>query len=1377
MKSSHPNEVFRDQAGAGPPTQHPPAALSARGGLHRTREAHSATSPNAPTPVSRLHEYFERSARTRPEAVALECDGARLSYAALDERANRLANHLLTQAVRPGARIGILIERSIEMYVTLLGVQKAGATFVPIDPAAPADRVAFIAQDSSLDLICTTESLQASCADSPTRLLLVDREADAIAKSAPGRPDLDVSDDPLAYIIYTSGSTGRPKGVEIAQSSICNFINVVPRLYGVTPSERVYQGMTISFDFSIEEIWPTWATGATLVAGPTDGRRIGSGLADFLEDSAITMIYCVPTVLATIDRLLPSIRTVNVGGEACPQELVERWGGAGRRMLNTYGPTEATVTCIWTELYPGKPVTIGKPLPTYTAVLLDEQLRPVPPGEVGEICVGGPGVARGYVNRPDQTASRFVPDPTGQTDGRIYRTGDLGRYTADGEIEYRGRADSEVKVRGHRVDLQEIESLLLEDAAVSAAVVNLLLRGGTGGELAAYLVVNPTGEGTDALRKRVHAALRRRLPPYMVPDYIEVIDFIPMLPSGKADRKSLPEPWSGRLVGGTDKAFVAPATDDELQLCRTFADILGLPLELLSVEADLFDDLGGHSLVAATLVSRLRGTGMTGTSELSIVDLYAHPTVRGLADYLQEVALEREVLADDVVEDQPRPLRPRWWRIAGVGLAQLSWIVFILLIAMFPLGVVYDLNNGEPSLRMVQQLALSLPITYLAGRWILPVVAARTFGRGLRPGTYRLYGVVHLRVWLVQRAMTLSPLARIAGSPFASNYLRWTGARIGKGCHIGTAQIPLPGLVRLGDGATIGYATHLEAYSISDGVLTLGEVEIGPDAVVGGNCVLQGPCSLGSAATLSGQSLLVAGQHVPVDADWAGSPAAARAGKGDPVIDLMTGCNEAPMTWPASLRRRFMAGVLALELLPILALGPILVAVWIALLQWGQWQALVVTALSGPLFVLSASLLILFFRRWALLETPVGIHHLRSQLGLEKWFGDKLFELSLELTNSMYGTLYTPIWLRLVGARVGKGAEIATIANIDPDLLTLEDGAFVADMASVGPATYANGHVAFRRTEIGQRAFVGNASFTPSGTHLGDGSLLGVQSVPPATGVPAGTSWLGSPSIYLPAREMYDEFNEESTFSPPRRKVVARYALEFVRATLPASLLGMSTFGTLSVLALLAPRLPLWAMALITPVLALVFSLVTVLVVAAIKWLMVGRYRTRVEPLWSGFVRRTEFVTGIYEATAVPVLLDALTGTPMLGPLLRLFGVRVGRRTLIGTTYITEFDLVHIGNDVAVGSEVSLQTHLFEDRVMKMGTITLEPGVSLGCRAVVLYSTQLGENASLAPLSLVMKGESLPANTRWAGIPSRTAPRRFRPAPTTASPARRLLED
>lgn len=1323
------------------------------------RHAVEPTLESQPRDAARLHHFFERTVDLRPESVALECFGTSLTYRALDDRANALANYLLTHVLEPSARVGILLGRSVEMYVSLLAALKAAATFVPIDPSTPADRLAFIAEDSELDIVLTESSLAAACAASGTPFVAVDSLERELSHMSVARPSIEASGDPTCYIIYTSGSTGRPKGVEIAQSSICNFLNIVPEIYGVKSSDRVYQGMTISFDFSIEEIWPTWAVGATLVAGPTDGRRVGAGLAEFLESAAITMIYCVPTVLATLDKLISSIRTVNVGGEACPPELVERWGGQGRRILNTYGPTETTVTCSYADLMPGKPVTIGLALPTYSMSVRDERLAPVPFGEPGEICVGGPGVARGYVKRPDLTAERFVPDPEGQPGDRLYRTGDLGRLLPNGEMEYLGRADSEVKVRGHRVDLQEIENVLIEEEHVSMAVVKLIKDAGAGGELAGYLLLNEDAPAAGEMVRRVHSAVRRSLPPYMVPAFIEVVGTVPMLPSGKADRGSLPDPTTPRLIGG-DKEFVAAATRTERLVAQVWEETMRLPAESLSVEAGLFDDLGGHSLIAATIISKLRGSHED--ARLSVVDIYSNPTIRSLAQYIDERVIEHQL--DDTVEAVVvRPAAPSRWRVATFALSQLAWIYVLLFVVLVPLGVVYSLNDGQLSAAVLGELLLWMPVSYLVGRWVVPLLAMRVLSRGLSEGEYPLWGWVHLRVWATQKAVAVSPLNRLAGSPWAETYLRLAGATVGEGCHIGTAQIPLPRLVSLGDGATIGYAAHLDAFEIADGVLRLGTVEVGSDAYVGASVFVQGPSRIGANALLREASLLRAGQAIPDGQTWSGSPAEPQHTTGDPILDLMAECSQAPRTWTAPLKRSFATGLVMLEALPLLALAPVIALVWWALLTFGEPAALLVTAASGPVFVIASCALILVARRFALIETPVGIHHVRSQLGVEKWFGDKLLEISLELNNTLYATLFTPIWLRMLGAKVGRRTEVSTIANIDPDLLTLGDDCFVADMASIGSATYCNGHVAFRRTEVGDRAFVGNASFIPSGTHLGDGSLIGVQSVPPVSGVAPGSSWLGAPPIYLPNRETYDEFTEAETFRPRRRTVANRYLIEYIRIVLPASILGLSTFAMMKALSLVAEAAGTTIVLLAAPILALVASVLVVLLVAALKWLVVGRYRPRVDPLWSGFVRRTEFVTGIYEGAAVPVLLATLAGTPMLGALLRVFGARVGRRTLVDTTYLTEFDLVDIGDDVAVGAESSLQTHLFEDRVMKMGTVSLRQGASVGSRSVVLYGSSIGEDTKLAPLSLVMKGESLPAKTAWAGIPSQLAPRSFTP--------------
>lgn len=1340
----------------------PPLAPSVRSGLGQVHRAGPEQGANPPAAVSeihgirlsgvrpprqqRMHHYFEASCDRTPDAVALEWEGGQSTYDQLDRDANRLAHHLHGLGVTPGSRVGLMVPRCYDMFVALLAIQKAGAAWVPIDPLTPRDRVRFIVQDSALVLVVSVLDLSEVLTGLP--VLQVNRTTvrETVSAAPSTRPEIFWGDgDPTAYVIYTSGSSGRPKGVDVAQSSICNFLHVITEIYDVKPADRVYQGIAISFDFAIEEVWPTWAVGATLVAGPDDGRKIGAGLTAFLEERGITLLYCVPTVLSTVERTVDSIRAVMVGGEACPRELVERWA-PGRRMLNTYGPTEATVTCTWSVLLPGRPVTIGVPVPTYTAVILDDRLQPVPDGEVGELCIGGPGVARGYVNRDDLTADRFIGHPAAADGGKLYRTGDLARVQEDGEIVYLGRADAEVKIRGHRVDLGEIESVLMADPRIRSAAVQHLPSTASGDELAGYLVVAHGTTTTDGdLFESVHQQLRSSLPPYMVPAYLECVDRLPMLTSGKVDRKALGPPSGTRLVGGGE--VVPAATSEEEWVRGVWADVLHLDEERLSVTANFFDDLAGHSLVAATVTSRLRrdprGAGM------SVLDLYANPTVRGLARCLGD--------RPRAVSQAPKPAQPRAGAlpIAAFGLAQTLAVFVVVAITMLPISLIYWWHDGIVSGEMIQQIALAFPLIYLGERWLLPLAIARVLGGGLKEGVYRLYGWTHLRVWMVGRSMALAPTGNLAGSAFASAYLRAAGARIGDSCHLGSGQVILPSMLDVDDGVTVGYATHLQGYELREGRLYIGAVHLGYRSTVAANCVLVGPCRVGAQALLREQSTLHGGMRIPDGEVWQGSPAGRLTTGGDPIFRIMNDCALAPREWSKPLRWRFAWGLLALELTPLAAMLPVVVLVWSVLLTFGESWALLVTALTGPVFVAATCVLVLALRRFGLPRTPVGIHHLRSQLGVEKWFADKLLDTSLLLTNTLYSTLYTAPWLRRLGARVGARAEVSTIANIDPDLLTLGEESFVADMASVGSATYCNNHVTFRPTRVGRRSFVGNAAFIPSGTRLGDDTLVGVGSVPPVTGVPDGTSWLGNPPIFLPKREVFDTYGDDQTFRPARRTVLVRYLIEAVRIVLPSSILAVSVFVTMHYASVFARAgAEWWLIVLAVPAVALLCSVAVVVLVALLKWVVVGRYRPRVEPLWSLFVRRTEFVTGIYEAAAVPALLGVLSGTPMLGPLLRLYGVKVGRRSLVDTTYITEFDLVRIGDDTLVGPDVSLQTHLFEDRVMKMDVVDLGSQVTVGTRSVVLYGSEVGDTVRLAPLSLVMKGESLPAGTAWTGIPA-----------------------
>lgn len=594
-----------------------------------------------------LHHLFEAQADRYPSAPAIdnslgviqhEC-GAILSYGAVEARSNQLAHYLRRHGVVGGGRVGLLLPRSPELYIAILAILKAGGAYVPLDPEYPPDRIDYILSDGGIETIVTIEDLAQEKAIGLTNVVCVDLQAGKIALEPTARLDrqlIGTTERDLSYVIYTSGSTGRPKGVEIEHRSSTNYIRVVNEsLYHIQASDRVYQGFSIAFDASVEEVWCTFAAGATLVVGSVEQTRSGVDLAQFLTQQQVTVLSCVPTLLAMMEVEVPTIRLLILGGEQCPQELVSRWCNPHRRVLNTYGPTEATVVSTYQECQPDRSITIGKALPTYYVYILDEDLQLCPPGVEGEIHIGGICLARGYVGRPDLTAEKFINLDTykaillerGSANGiipdRLYRTGDLGSWTADGEIQFLGRIDGQVKLRGFRIELSEIESVIMQCVGVSAAVV-AVKKVANIDRLIAYLVPNQSLAELDLAG--IYETIRSRLPAYMVPTSLEVLGSLPTLPSGKVDRKSLPEPQNiGINFQGNNGR--QSTNETESKIAFVWSEILGI--NDISIDADFFEELGGHSLLAATVISKLRESPQF--QDLAVLDIYQHPTVAKLA--------------------------------------------------------------------------------------------------------------------------------------------------------------------------------------------------------------------------------------------------------------------------------------------------------------------------------------------------------------------------------------------------------------------------------------------------------------------------------------------------------------------------------------------------------------------------------------------------------------------------------------------------------------------------------------------------------------------------------------------------------------------------
>ena len=588
-----------------------------------------------------IHTLFEAQVERTPDAIAAELEDNQLTYRELNNRANQLAHFLRKNGVAPDTLVGICVQRSLQMLVGMLGVLKAGGAYVPLDPTYPADRLAFMIEDAGLSLVLTQERLTSDIPAAQATLLCLDRDWTAIAKESDANPAANVVPANLAYVIYTSGSTGNPKGVMIEHRSLVNFTVTAAAAYKIGSADRVLQFASLSFDLSVEEIYPALTQGATIVLRTAE---MISSARDFMHycKEWRTTILDLPTAywheladaLNKVDLKLPeAVRLVIIGGEKAAFDRVVAWHqriGEGVRLVNTYGPTETTVAVTMCDLRPQDEsirlhtVPIGRPLANVTAYLLDESLRPVPIGAPGELHIGGPGVARGYVNRPDLTAEKFIPDPfSDEQDARLYKTGDLVRYRPDGNIEFLGRIDNQIKIRGFRVELEEIEQAVRSRTGVADCVVVLHEDSDGDKRLFAYVVRKVRAELTIS---ELRNYLKTKLPSYMVPSSFGLIDALPLSPSGKINRKALPAPRFTRIEA--DESFLAPRTPIERLLAVEWCDVL--KLERIGIH-DNFFELGGHSLLAAKVVSRVRSSLEV---EFGMVDLFQAPTIAGLAALL-----------------------------------------------------------------------------------------------------------------------------------------------------------------------------------------------------------------------------------------------------------------------------------------------------------------------------------------------------------------------------------------------------------------------------------------------------------------------------------------------------------------------------------------------------------------------------------------------------------------------------------------------------------------------------------------------------------------------------------------------------------------------
>ncbi len=1262
----------------------------------------------APEPRTLIDILYDTATR-HPDSPALDDGEVQLTYAELISDIEESVEWLAARGIGRGDRIGIRMPSGgYALYVAILATLAAGAAYVPVDADDPAERAELVFGEANVVGVITERGLvRGHGASRGWR-----------AGSPLGRDD--------AWIIFTSGSTGTPKGVAVTHRSAAAFVDAEAQMFlqdnPIGPGDRVLAGLSVAFDASCEEMWLAWRHGACLVPAPRSLVRSGMDLGPWLVSRDITVVSTVPTLAALWPaEALEAVRLLIFGGEACPPELAERLAVDGREVWNTYGPTEATVVACAARLDGTGPVSIGLPLRGWDLAVVDKDGRPASIGEVGELVIGGAGLAR-YLD-PDKDAEKYAEMPTlGWS--RAYRSGDLVRLQPDG-LYFVGRADDQVKVGGRRIELGEVDAELMNLPGVSGGAA--AVRRSAGGTPLLLGYIASADPSFDVVKART--TLAETLPAALVPRLV-VVDELPTRTSGKVDRDALPWPPPGATeehepdLGGTTG-----------WLAGLWRQVLAAPVD--GPDADFFA-LGGGSLSAAQLVAALRQR----YPQVTVADLYDHPRLGSLTGYLDELDPPPEVQSR-VVAPTPR-LTQTLQMALSLPLATLTGLQWVVWLALA--------NNVAAALHLVRWAVAvnwwSIAVGFVlfitpVGRMGIAALCARILLGGLEPGTYRRGGPVHLRVWLAERLAEASGAENQAGAPWLVYYARMLGNRVGKGVDLHSTP-PVTGMLKLGHRSSIEPEVDLSGHWIDGDRFHVGPITVGNDATIGARTTLLPGAVVGKNADVAPGSGVVGkvknGQY------WKGSPAV-KSGK-------------ARHPWPDHRPRRAplwvaIYGVTSLLLggLPLVALG-----VGLAVLGWTVRHADSLTAALAPAaawtpvatlaaLVTYAALTVIGVRVLSLWLRE-GYHPVRSRVGWQLWATERLMDAARNYMFPVYASLLTPWWLRVLGAKVGRETEIST-ALLIPKFTVVEDGAFLADDTMVASYELGGGWIHVAKATIGKRAFLGNSGITQPGRRVPDDGLVAVLSATPHK-AKAGSSWLGSPPVRL--RRQPTAADALRTFHPSLRLKILRAMVETCRL-IPVVVTFAIGVAVLFALQWLAIEFGWPAAALAGGAVLLAAGAVAGGIAVIAKWLVVGRIPAIEHPLWSPFVWRNEVSDTFVETVAAPWFARAASGTPVMNLWLRALGASIGRGVWCETYWLPEADLVTLGKGSTVNRGCVVQTHLFHDRIMRMDTVVLEDGSTLGTHCVALPAARIGAGATVGPASLVMRGDEVPPSTRWQGNP------------------------
>ncbi len=1327
-----------------------------------------------PLPTTLLHEVFRRSARRWPDAVAFEAPPGPgrshrsiLTYAELDRLSDRLAAWL-RPFVQPDSVVALLLPRTeIEFAVAQLAVLKAGAAYACLDAAFPDRQVVEILSDSESRILLTDATGVARSAWSGVRALDCRRLLEEATADLTETPNVQPSH--LAYLIYTSGTTGRPKGVMIEHASIVNLVESDRDEFHLGPGDRVAQGSSAAYDSSVEELWLAWGSGATAVVMDDEAARLGPDLIPWLQQERITVLCPPPTLLRTTgcdrpDLALPDLRLLYVGGEALPSDVAERWG-RGRLLVNGYGPTECTVTSVRGRIEIGAPITIGRPVRGFTAWIVDESLQPVAEGAEGELCLGGVGLARGYRNLPEVTAEKFPIHPQF---GRIYRTGDLVSRGPNGVMTCHGRVDAQVKIRGYRIELEAVESRLSECPGVRSAAC--AVRGDSSRQmLVGYIVADDPASPPEA--SALKDELSRVLPAYMVPSAFVFLADLPRTVGGKIQRRALPEPLVNPVAesaaDSSNEGDVSTLSEVERILLKACAQALNRPeLGAAAVHADFFNQLNGDSLTAALWVSRLREHA--GTAALTVRDVYEHRTPARLAVRAAEV--RRESGGDAPASSAGTSADP-----IGAGgrfiatclqLASIAWstVVFSLLLYW---GVFHALPwlairvGPVPIILGFPGIVFAVVAIYTPVSIAIAVLLKRLLIGRYQPGREPVWGSFYLKHWAVQNAVRRIPWNFLEGTEFLNMTLRALGARVGRRVHIHRGVDVFRGawdLLEIGDDVTLSQEASLRLVELEDRQLVIGPVVIESGATLEVRAGVGCHTRVGAGASLTALSSLPRGGSIPAGERWDGIPARCIGTTPKPDLDPAAPQPLSPVAYSLLLilARLALGWILALPL-EFIAL---LIARWTGTdveqaLDWLESPTVsatgVLTACIAMFAPVPLALLLEAALCRALGRINPGTIPRSSAAFLRVWMKTGMVQSA---GNWLYGTLLWPFWLRLAGAKIGKDCEISTIIDVVPEMLEIGNGSFLADGIYLAGPRIHQGCVTLAPIRISERTFLGNGVVIPAGEKLPPDLLLGVLTVADARFCRQGSAWFGHPAFELPRREVL-EVDAQLTHQPSVLRRANRWfweGLRFLVPFVPAAVVPLWC----SLLQQFGGDQPTTAFFWLgVPAATAIAGLTPCLVVIALKWLVLGRVKPGVHPLWSCWASRWDFVCLAWSLLARDVI-GTLDGTLVQAWFLRLLGVSVGRGVVLGPGFaqdIPDPDMLHLGDCATVDG--LFQAHTFEDRVLKIDRVSIGAGATIGINAVLLYGSEIGDGARVEPHSVVMKRERLLPGHVYLGCPTR----------------------